>query len=135
MSARHSSDFPFVSAVVPHFNNFDALAACLASLRRQTWPGDRYEIIVADNNSVGGVERVRQLAPDVKVVPAPEQGAGPARNAGAAASRGDVVVFIDCDCLADPDWLAAGVDGLRRFDYLGGAVIVERGADTRLTPA
>ena len=36
-----------------------------------------------------------------------EPGPGPARNCGVAASSGDILAFIDADCLADPGWLAA----------------------------
>jgi GT2 family glycosyltransferase len=59
----------------------------------------------------------------VIVVPAPEQGAGPARNAGAATARGTHLAFIDSDCIADKDWLHEGVAALGRFDYIGGQVV------------
>jgi len=127
---------PFVSVIIPHFNDFARLGECLGALHRQTWPAGRYEIIVADNNSDGGVERVRAIAgADVTVVAAHEQGAGPARNAGVAASRGEVLAFIDSDCIAEPDWLAAGIAALDRFDYAGGQVVTRIGALAAITPA
>jgi GT2 family glycosyltransferase len=126
---------PFVSVVIPHYNDLDNLARCLDCLRRQNWPADRYEIIVADNNSEGGIGAVARIAPDVHVVAAPEQGAGPARNAGAAVARGGVLAFIDSDCLADRDWLAHGVAALRRCDYAGGSVMIRLGSTGRRTPA
>src|SRR5437868_6701590 len=86
---------PFVSVVIPHYNDLDNLRVCLAHLRRQSWPHERFEIIVADNNSAGGVVAVRGLAADIRIVPAPEQGAGPARNAAVAVARGEVLAFID----------------------------------------
>lgn len=125
---------PFVSVIVPHFNDFDNLAACLEALRRQTWPLERCEIIVADNNSTGGLERVACIARGIHVVPAPEQGAGPARNAGVAASQGEVLAFIDSDCLAEPDWLRVGVAALRHFDYVGGRVVTRIRSVERITP-
>ena len=117
-------DVPIVSVVIPHYNDLDNLARCLDSLRRQDWPADRFEVVVADNNSVGGVAAVAAMAPDVHVVAAAEQGAGPARNAGAAAARGSVFAFIDADAIADPEWLVAGIAALQRFDYVGGRVVV-----------
>jgi GT2 family glycosyltransferase len=69
------------------------------------------------------------------VVSAPEQGAGPARNVGAAAARGTLLAFIDSDCVADENWLREGVAALDRFDYVGGRVITTVGDTKRLTAA
>ena len=55
-----------MSVVIPHYNDLDNLAACLAALRRQNWPKDLFEIVVADNNSKGGTAAVEQIAPDIK---------------------------------------------------------------------
>src|SRR5271169_3530078 len=114
-----NSASPLMSVIIPHYNDLDHLRHCLESLRRQTLPRERYEVIVADNNSVGGVQAVEQIAGDIIVVPAPDQGAGPARNAGVAAARGRVLAFIDSDCLADQNWLREGIKALERFDYVG----------------
>lgn len=114
---------PFVSVIVPHYNDLDNLVRCLAALRQQSWPADRLEIIVADNNSAGGVAAVEALGSGARVVAAPEQGAGPARNRAAADAAGEVFAFIDSDCVAERDWLAEGVAALGRFDYAGGQVV------------
>src|SRR5471032_2792442 len=98
--SKEDEPTPFVSVVIPHYNDLDNLTICLQRLRRQSWPSDRFEVIVADNNSTCGIEAVRRIAPDIRVVPAAEQGAGPARNAGVAVARGDVLAFIDSDCAA-----------------------------------
>jgi glycosyltransferase involved in cell wall biosynthesis len=124
-AATSGPSCPLASVVIPHFNDLEGLAKCLASLRRQALPRDLFEVIVADNNSVAGVSAVRDLAPDATVLAAPIQGAGPARNAGAAAARGKVLAFIDCDCIADADWLREGLSALERFDYVGGQVMAE----------
>jgi GT2 family glycosyltransferase len=112
-----------ISIIIPHYNDLQQLARCLESLRRQTIPRERFEIIVSDNNSTGGVAAVEHIAPDVTVVSAPEQGAGPARNVGAAIAQGAYLAFIDSDCIADRDWLCEGIAALERFDYVGGQVI------------
>lgn len=113
---------PFVSVVIPHFNDLDGLRVCHARLLAQTWPRERFEIVVADNNSARGLQAVREVAPCALVVPAPIQGAGPARNAGVAAARGDVIAFVDSDCVPEPDWITEGVAALARFDFVGGRV-------------
>jgi GT2 family glycosyltransferase len=115
---------PFVSIVIPHYNDLDSLAVCVAGLRRQTWPERRMEIIVADNNSACGIAAVVRVAHGCRVVPAPVQGAGPARNAGAAVAGGEILAFIDSDCDPRPDWVENGVRALDGYDFAGGYVEV-----------
>jgi len=115
---------PLVSVVIPHYNNVEFLKCCVSLLDRQTFCRDRFEIIVADNNSRCGIDAVRQAVPTVKVVQAKEQGAGPARNAGVAGSSGRILAFIDSDCVPNHDWLEKGVAGIQAYDFIGGRVIV-----------
>jgi cellulose synthase/poly-beta-1,6-N-acetylglucosamine synthase-like glycosyltransferase len=114
---------PFVSVIIPHYNDLDGLRLCHARLLAQDWPRSAFEIVVADNNSRCGLAAVRAVVPEAVVVAAPLQGAGPARNAAVAASRGTVLAFIDSDCLPERDWIRAGVEALRRHDFVGGRVL------------
>jgi glycosyltransferase involved in cell wall biosynthesis len=126
---------PLISVIIPHYNDLERLADCLNSLHRQKLPRSNFEIIVADNNSIGGVQAVERIARGVKVVHAPEQGAGPARNAGVAAAQGGILAFIDSDCVADENWLFEGMSALARFDYVGGRVVTITGRPREVTPA
>ncbi len=114
---------PLVSVVIPHFNSPATLKHCVALLDRQTFHRDRFEIVVADNNSSCGMDAVREAAPAARVVHANEQGAGPARNAGVAASRGSILAFIDSDCRPNLDWIEKGVAAIQAYDFIGGRVI------------
>jgi cellulose synthase/poly-beta-1,6-N-acetylglucosamine synthase-like glycosyltransferase len=111
-----------VSVIIPHYNDLDGLRVCYAKLLSQTWPRADFEIVVADNNSACGMEAVKEIAPGAVVVPALIQGAGPARNAAVAASRGTVLAFLDSDCVPDPNWIHEGVSALGQFDFVGGQV-------------
>lgn len=113
---------PFVSVIIPHYNDLDALRVCLAGLARQNWPADRMEVIVADNNSACGIDAVVAAAPGCRVISAPIQGAGPARNAGVTVARGAVLAFIDSDCEPDADWVHFGARSLATCDFAGGHV-------------
>ena len=42
---------PFVSVIIPVFNDSARLKSCLQALEVQTYPQDSYEVIVIDNNS------------------------------------------------------------------------------------
>ncbi len=125
---------PLVSVVIPHYNSLPELKNCVSLLERQTFRRDRFEIIVADNNSSCGMDAVRGAAPAAKVIHANQQGAGPARNAGVAASEGSILAFIDSDCLPNLDWIEKGVAGIQAYDFVGGRVIVTGEDPLRPTP-
>jgi len=116
---------PQISVIIPHYNDLANLDRCLTLLKRQTLSADSFEIVVADNNSACGLDAVRAVTRDrARLVPAPEQGAGAARNAAVAAAHGAVLAFLDSDCSPRPDWLEQGLAALERGDMAGGAVEV-----------
>lgn len=122
-SKREAKQQPLVSVVIPHFNDLSNLRICYLRIMQQTWPADRVELIIADNNSSCGLDAVREAAPKAVVVPAPVQGAGAARNAGIAASHGAALALIDSDCVPESNWIAEGVTALERYDFVGGRVL------------
>jgi len=117
---------PEVSVVIPHYDDLTNLRRCLSLLAAQSLERDRYEVIVADNNSRCGFEAVAAVCGDrARLVPAPIQGASEARNAGVRASRGRVLAFIDSDCRPAREWLENGLLALEAADMAGGAVDVD----------
>lgn len=125
MTAPRLASAPKVSVIVPHYRDLGGLAVCLEALARQTYPRDRLEVIVADNNSPEGEAAVAEvIAGRAHLVVVTDKGAGPARNGGVAASSGEILAFIDSDCVAEPAWVEEGVRGLESFDFVGGRVRV-----------
>ena len=49
---------PFVSVIIPVFNDSDRLLTCLKALEHQTYPKNLYEVIVVDNDSEDNVEKL-----------------------------------------------------------------------------
>ncbi|GLR97748.1 MULTISPECIES: glycosyltransferase family 2 protein [Bradyrhizobium] len=96
-----------ISVIIPHLNQPHALEACLRSLDTQTLGRDAFEIIVVDNGSATPPVDVVADHPGVRLQYEPRSGPGPARNAGVAAAKGDILAFIDADCRAHPDWLSS----------------------------
>ena len=116
---------PRVSVVIPHYRDLRGLDLCLTALTRQTYPVDDFEVIVADNNSPEGEAAVAEvIAGRARLIVVREKGAGPARNGGVALARGDILAFIDSDCVAEVEWLAEGVTALADYDFIGGRVTV-----------
>jgi len=125
---------PEASVIVPHFDQKALLALCLESLERQTIARDRYEVIVADNGTPGGLEDIKARFPAVVFTTAVERGAAPARNAGLAIATGAAIAFTDADCVAADDWLENGIAGLADADLCGGRILVTATDEERLSP-
>lgn len=95
---------PRFSVVIPAFNEAGFLENCLDSLRNQDFQ-NRYEIIVADNNSTDGTAGVARSR-GATVVHEPRAGVCWARQRGTEAASGEIVVSTDADTVFSPDWLS-----------------------------
>lgn len=101
-----------ISVAVSTYNRPDALDACLRSLARQT---DRnFEIVVADDGSGPATADVvtawtAKAAVPMRHVWQEDRGfrLAESRNRAIAASKGRYIVFLDGDCIARPDFIAA----------------------------
>jgi glycosyltransferase involved in cell wall biosynthesis len=117
---------PLISVIIPHYNDIANLERCMHLFTAQTMPRSQFEIVVADNNSRCGLQEVERVCGDLaRVVPAPTQGAGAARNAAVEASRGRYLAFIDSDCRPTPSWLENGFAALSSAQIVGGQVVVD----------
>jgi GT2 family glycosyltransferase len=107
--SRPGAVLPLFSIIVPTHRRPGPLAALLGTIAKQDFPSERFEVIVVDD---GGDARGPKMqvagarVPSLRVVRLPERrGPAAARNTGVAAARGGHLVFIDDDCLPDPQWL------------------------------
>lgn len=97
--------FPFVSVIIPVRNREKMIAECLRSLEGLDYPPDRLEIIVADDASTDNTPEIVSGF-DVKLISlSARKQASFCRNTAAGEASGDILAFIDSDCLADPLWL------------------------------
>jgi glycosyltransferase involved in cell wall biosynthesis len=113
-----------VSVVIPARNAAAVIGSQLEALSRQDYPG-AWEVIIADNASSDDTAHVAaswaSMLPGLHVVcAASRRGINHARNVGARAARGDIVVFCDADDVATPFWLRGMVDAARSADIVGG---------------
>jgi GT2 family glycosyltransferase len=123
-----------ISVVIPHLNQPDFLNRCLTSLRDGTRQPD--EVFVVDNGSAALPHNICDRFEGVTLLSEATPGPGPARNCGVAASTGDILAFIDADCLAHPDWLAtieATLTSDPRAEILGGDVRIAYNDPDQLT--
>jgi mycofactocin system glycosyltransferase len=96
-----------VSAVIPVLDRPDALAACLASLRR-TDEGEALPVVVVDDGSgdPAAIEEVCARFGARVVVRESNGGPAAARNDGIASVDTELVAFLDSDCTIRGEWLA-----------------------------
>lgn len=110
-ACRSATEVPFVSVIIPVFNDSERLGRCLANLTNQTYAAAMYEIVVVDNASTPPVKLPPNLS-RVRLLCENKIGSYAARNRGVQASRASVYAFTDSDCTATPQWIAAGVRAL-----------------------
>lgn len=95
---------PFISIVIPAYNEELYLPACLAALKKQSYPSDKYEIIVVDNNSNDKTYEIAKNAGAI-VILEKNQGHVFALNSGMMYAKGDIIATTDADTKVNKNWL------------------------------
>lgn len=129
MGAMQGSDLdetPFISVVIPVYNEERHIAECLDSVLDQDYPADRYEVIVADGGSDDRtraiVEDVAIRHPNVRLIDNPGRMQAAGLNRAILASHGAVIARQDGHAQWAPNHLRRSVELLRaaRADNVGG---------------
>jgi GT2 family glycosyltransferase len=107
---------PDVSVVVPTLDGRAHVETLIESLREQTFPRERFEIVVVDNGSTDGTAAfLREHHPDVALVRnESNRGFAAATNRGAERARGRLVALVNNDMRLQPQWLERMTDALDR---------------------
>jgi len=100
---------PFVSVIVPVYGDPAGLRTCLHALSAQTYPHDRFEVIVIDNGGGIGREASRTTSPTIKILEELTPGSYAARNRGVLEGRGEILAFTDADCIPAATWIERAV--------------------------
>ncbi len=114
---------PLVSVIIPVYNAEKYIEQCLNSLQQQK-TAKPYEIIVVDSSTDATPTIIKTKFPDVQLIHLDRQtypGAG--RNIGAKEAQGEILAFIDSDCIAAENWLEKGVEQVKKgYPLVGGSV-------------
>jgi hypothetical protein len=98
-----------VSVVIPAYNRSAQLRKTLQALAAQRADSPEFEVHVADDGSEEDLEAVVASVPSLDIHyhrrDRDRFGAGQARNLAAASAEGDILVFLDSDCLVEPDFV------------------------------
>jgi GT2 family glycosyltransferase len=94
----------FISIIVPNYNGRRTIGKCLDAIF--AIDDETREVIVIDDRSEDGSSDIIKRYPCTLIQLEKHAGASAARNAGALNSKGDVLFFIDADCLLQEDTLS-----------------------------
>ncbi|HHL38948.1 MAG TPA: glycosyltransferase [Deltaproteobacteria bacterium] len=96
---------PKVSVVIPVYNGAAVIGRCIEALKDQDYPRRDYEIIAVDDGSTDATPRILDEL-GVRWARQPNAGPASARNRGARMASGDIILFIDSDCVALRNWIS-----------------------------
>lgn len=111
---------PRFSVVIPTYERRELALAAVRAIDAQRGAPDFDITVVVDGSRDGTAAALRALRVDrLRVIEQPNRGAAAARNAGAAASTGEILLFLDDDMEAAPDLL-----GVHDAEHRRGADVV-----------
>lgn len=110
MSPDQNHSTPYFSVVIPTYNRCEVLVDCLCALANQTIAMPKFEVIVIDDGSSDQtpllIEKAQTSYPfDFTFLRQKNSGPATARNAGVQQARGEIILFLGDDIIAEPDLL------------------------------
>lgn len=113
------SQSKLVSIIIPNWNGKHYLAACLDSIRKQTYKN--IETVIVDNGSKdGSVEFLKENYPEVKLITFEvNTGFSPAVNAGIRGGAGEYLALLNNDTIIEPEWTEELVKALDEHPECG----------------
>jgi glycosyltransferase involved in cell wall biosynthesis len=96
---------PYISILIPTYDRSNKLKTCLLSILKNSFID--YEVLILDQSKNNLSERCVASFHNkrIRYVKLNFLGKSKALNQGAALSKGNILVFTDDDCIADPKWL------------------------------
>lgn len=101
-----------VSVIIPSYNDKEALELTLTAFNCQTYPSDKYELIVIDDGSTDDTQEFVEAFETSYTLHCFKQlnaGRVKARNVGIEMARGSILIFNDADGIPVPDFIAQHV--------------------------
>lgn len=100
-----------VTIVIPTYNREELVQKTLGSLEKQTYPKNKFEVIVVDDGSADNTERVvkeiiKRKKLDISYFKQENKGPAAARNIGIKKAKGEFIYFVDDDIELSPTCLA-----------------------------
>lgn len=109
---------PFISIVIPAYNESTMLPLCLESVINQDYKG-KFEVIVVDNASTDETPKIVKKYKDVRLFKETKIGVSYARSTGFEHAKGDVIASTDADTIVPTNWLTLISEDLKDSSISG----------------
>jgi GT2 family glycosyltransferase len=112
---------PFISVIIVNYNGLRFLQNCLASLKNQSYPSTRYEVILVDNGSIdGSIEFIRNNWPKIRIIEAKKNlGFAAGNNLGFDHANGEFFALLNNDTEVPENWLSTLVATILESKIIG----------------
>ena len=104
-AAENTGYFPSISVIIPTRDRGESLVECLESLYAQDYPSNLVEIIVVDDGSRDETQKLVRGFSFTLLTNRESRGQAYCRNIGARQAKGEILAFLDDDCVAGRTWL------------------------------
>lgn len=94
-----------ISVIIPAFNAEKTIKTNIDAVKSQINLQHQVEVIVVDDGSTDSTPEILNRISGIRVIKQQNRGPAAARNAGAMASTGEILVFTDSDTVPHRDWL------------------------------
>lgn len=102
---RELDNYPSITIIIPVRNRPDEIFDCLTSLEKLDYPSEKLEIIVIDDASRDNTPEVVSGFPVRLIKNTERMQASYCRNLGAKEAKGEILAFLDSDCMVHPLWI------------------------------
>jgi GT2 family glycosyltransferase len=95
-----------LTVILPTYNRLDQLKLVIAGLEKQTYPLDKFEVVVVSDGSTDGTHEYLQNVQtplQLSFIQQQNSGAAAARNTGIAQAQSELILFIDDDVVPAPN--------------------------------
>jgi len=113
---KRKTSLPFVSITITTKNEEKNIANCLQSIKKQTYPQEKIEIIVVDNKSLDQTKQIAKKYTRKVFNRGPERSSQ--RNFGFKKSRGKYLIFLDADMTLTPKVVTQATKKLENSDLI-----------------
>jgi len=107
------------SIIIPTYNRGKIIKKVIESLSNQSYPPDKYELIVVDDGSTDNTEEViRSIHTpcNLRYFRRKKEGIASARNYGIKKAKGEIIIFVDSDVVVNRDFVKEHVHSHSKGD-------------------